>query len=131
MASKYRKFSPEFRDEAARMVIDTSRSIAEWPARSGSVKQHWEVGCGPAGIPRRRRARAGIAERPGCGNSSDATATSRWKTRFLKNLVVGGRLWSREKGALGCGWSAVEVRVSRGWLWRHRGRGGHCVVCLG
>ena len=29
MAGKYRKFSPEFRDEAARMVIDSSRSIAE------------------------------------------------------------------------------------------------------
>jgi transposase len=29
VAGKYRKFSPEFREEAARMVIDTSRSIAE------------------------------------------------------------------------------------------------------
>jgi transposase len=29
MAEKYRKFSPEFREEAARMVIDTSRSIAD------------------------------------------------------------------------------------------------------
>ena len=29
MASKYRKFSPEFRDEAARMVVDSSRSIAD------------------------------------------------------------------------------------------------------
>ena len=29
MSGKYRKFSPEFRDEAARMVIETSRSIAE------------------------------------------------------------------------------------------------------
>ena len=29
MAGKYKTFSPEFRDEAARMVIDTSRSIAE------------------------------------------------------------------------------------------------------
>jgi transposase len=29
VAGKYRKFSPEFRDEAARMVIDSSRSIAE------------------------------------------------------------------------------------------------------
>jgi transposase len=26
---KYRKFSPEFRDEAARMVIETSRPIAD------------------------------------------------------------------------------------------------------
>lgn len=29
VAEKYRKFSPEFREEAARMVIDTSRSIAD------------------------------------------------------------------------------------------------------
>ena len=26
---KYRKFSPEFREEAARMVVDSSRSIAD------------------------------------------------------------------------------------------------------
>lgn len=29
MAGKYRKFTPEFRGEAARMVVDTSRPIAE------------------------------------------------------------------------------------------------------
>jgi transposase len=29
VAGKYRKFSPEFRDEAARMVIDSIRSIAD------------------------------------------------------------------------------------------------------
>ena len=29
MAGKYRKFSPEFREEAARLVIDSSRSIAD------------------------------------------------------------------------------------------------------
>ena len=29
MAGKYRKFSPEFREEAARMVVDTSRPIAD------------------------------------------------------------------------------------------------------
>ena len=29
MAGKYRKFSPEFREEAARMVMDTSRPIAD------------------------------------------------------------------------------------------------------
>ena len=28
MAGKYKTFSPEFRDEAARMVVETSRSIA-------------------------------------------------------------------------------------------------------
>ena len=29
MSGKYRKFSPEFREEAARMVVETSRPIAD------------------------------------------------------------------------------------------------------
>lgn len=29
MSGKYRKFSPEFREEAARMVVDSSRSVAD------------------------------------------------------------------------------------------------------
>ena len=29
MTRKYRKFSPEFREEAARMVVETSRAIAD------------------------------------------------------------------------------------------------------
>ena len=29
MAGKYRKFSPEFREDAARMVVETSRAIAD------------------------------------------------------------------------------------------------------
>jgi transposase len=29
VTGKYRKFSPEFREEAARMVVDTSRAIAD------------------------------------------------------------------------------------------------------
>jgi transposase-like protein len=29
VSGKYRKFTPEFRDEAARMVVETSRPIAE------------------------------------------------------------------------------------------------------
>ena len=29
MTRKYRKFSPEFREEAARMVVETSRPIAD------------------------------------------------------------------------------------------------------
>ena len=29
MAGKYKKFSPEFREEAARMVVETSRAIAD------------------------------------------------------------------------------------------------------
>jgi transposase-like protein len=29
VAGKYRRFSPEFKEEAAKMVVDTERSIAE------------------------------------------------------------------------------------------------------
>ncbi len=29
MPAKYRKFSPEFREEAARMVVETSRPVAD------------------------------------------------------------------------------------------------------
>ena len=29
MAGKYKKFSPEFREEAARMVVETSRAVAD------------------------------------------------------------------------------------------------------
>ncbi len=29
MTGKYRKFTPEFREEAAKMVVDTSRAIAD------------------------------------------------------------------------------------------------------
>ena len=29
MSGKYRKFSPEFREEAAKMVVETSRAIAD------------------------------------------------------------------------------------------------------
>lgn len=29
MASRYRKYTPEFREEAARMVVETSRPIAD------------------------------------------------------------------------------------------------------
>ena len=29
MPGKYRKFTPEFREEAARMVVETSRPVAE------------------------------------------------------------------------------------------------------
>jgi transposase-like protein len=38
MASKYRKFSPEFRDEAVRMVIEDSRPIAQVARELGVVE---------------------------------------------------------------------------------------------
>lgn len=38
MARKYRKFSPEFRDEAVRMVIENSRPIAQVARELGVVE---------------------------------------------------------------------------------------------
>lgn len=38
MASKYRKFSPEFRDEAVRLVIEGSRPIAQVARELGVVE---------------------------------------------------------------------------------------------
>lgn len=38
MAAKRRKFSPEFRDEAVKMVIETSRPVAEVARELGIVE---------------------------------------------------------------------------------------------
>jgi transposase len=38
MARKYRKFSPEFRDEAVRMVIEGSRPVAQVARELGMVE---------------------------------------------------------------------------------------------
>jgi transposase len=38
VTGKYRKFSPEFRDEAARMVVETSRAVADVARELGIVE---------------------------------------------------------------------------------------------
>jgi transposase-like protein len=44
VSGKYRKFSPEFREEAARMVVETSRRIADVARELGineTSRGHW------------------------------------------------------------------------------------------
>jgi transposase-like protein len=48
VAGKYRKFIPEFREEAARMVVDTDRPIAEVARELGLN----ETSLGNWGVPR-------------------------------------------------------------------------------
>jgi transposase-like protein len=52
LARKYRKFSPEFRNEAVRLVIDHSRPVAQ-VARELGVNEgtlgNW-VGCGSSAV---------------------------------------------------------------------------------
>jgi len=48
MTEKYRKFSPEFREEAARMVVETSRAVAD-VARELGIS---ETSLGNWGVPR-------------------------------------------------------------------------------
>jgi transposase-like protein len=48
VAGKYRKFSPEFKEEAAKMVVDTSRSIAAVARELGLT----ETTLGNWGVPR-------------------------------------------------------------------------------
>ena len=64
MAGKYRKFTPEFREEAARMVVETSRPIAE-VARELGVNET-SLGNWVRVTSRRCSCRSGR----GCGNSN-------------------------------------------------------------
>jgi transposase-like protein len=68
VSGKYRKFTPEFRDEAARMVVETSRPIAEVARELGInetslgnwVRAYWEKHAGdepPLQISERARLR--------------------------------------------------------------------------
>ena len=41
---KYRKFTPEYRDEAVNIVIETSRRLLKWPAISVSMRALWGTG---------------------------------------------------------------------------------------
>ena len=81
MAKKYRKFSPEFREEAARMVVETSRPIAD-VARELGINEtslgNW--------VRAYRKDHAGdepaleLSERARFGSLSAVTASWRWKT---------------------------------------------------
>jgi transposase len=44
MPERRRKYTPEFKDEAAKMVIETSRPIAEIAREIQVNEAHWGVG---------------------------------------------------------------------------------------
>ena len=45
MSGKRRKYTPEFREQAARLVIETGRPVAHVAAEIGVGEQVWVVGC--------------------------------------------------------------------------------------
>jgi len=45
MSGKRRKYTPEFREQAARLVIETGRPAAQVAARSVLVNKCWGGGC--------------------------------------------------------------------------------------
>ena len=45
MSGKYRKFTPEFREEAARMVVETSRPIADVARELGINAERQTIVC--------------------------------------------------------------------------------------
>ena len=75
MRERRRKFSPEFKDEAVKMVIESSRAIAE-------VAREIQVNEGTLGnwVNKYRAEHAdeepplSVSDRPGCANSSGRTA---------------------------------------------------------
>ncbi|MEU9546724.1 transposase [Streptomyces mirabilis] len=74
MAQKRRKFSPEFRDEAVKMVVVESRPIAE-------VAREIQVNEGTLGtwVSRYRQEHAG--EEPPLNISANAPACASWNAR--------------------------------------------------
>ena len=45
MSGKRKKYTPEFREQAARLVIETADRPRMWRLRSASVNNCWVVGC--------------------------------------------------------------------------------------
>ena len=45
MSGKRRKYTPEFREQAARLVIETGRPVAHVAAEIGVGIKCWGVGC--------------------------------------------------------------------------------------
>ena len=53
MAGKYRKFTPEFREEATRMVVETSRPIAD-VARELGINERYVLAAELPAMPNRQ-----------------------------------------------------------------------------
>jgi len=114
---KRKNYTPAYRREAAHLVIDTGRPI---------VQVAREIGVGGALLGRWvavERARTDqppealdVDERAELARLRTENAELRMDREFLKNLCVGGRLWSREKG--GSAGPVGRWLSSAGWLWR-------------
>ena len=82
LPGKYKTYSPEFREEAARLVIDSSRPIAD-VARELQISEtslgNWVRAYREKHAEKSRRCRYPSA--PGCGNWKGVTASSRWNWR--------------------------------------------------
>jgi transposase len=44
MPETRRRFDPEFREGAVRIVRETGKAIAQWPVTSGSTRGLWATG---------------------------------------------------------------------------------------
>ena len=100
MGRQRRGFTPEYKDEAVKLVINTGRPVAVVARELGiqeSTLGRWvnlfkgrqDAGDGALSETERaelERLRVEVAE-------------LRMDRAFLKNSIVGGRLWSREKDA--------------------------------
>jgi transposase len=102
MSRKRKQYTPAYRHEAARLVIDTGRPI---------VAVAREIGVGEALLGRWvAQERARTDHPPGAVDADERAELERLRVEnaelrmdreFLKNLDVVGRLWSREKGRSG------------------------------
>ena len=118
-AKKRKSFTPEYRREAAHLVIDTDRTIA-------AVAAEIRVGAQLLGRwVQQERARIGAppeapldaSERAELDRLRQENTELRLDNEFLGNFGRRRRRWSLEKGALGAGarWSGPVSGLVRGW----------------
>src|SRR5580765_3005834 len=99
MGRQRREFTPEYKDEVVKLVINTGRPVAVVARELGVEEQtlgRWvnlfksrqEVGDGALSE----------AERAELARLRKENSELKMDRAFLKNSIVGGRLWSREKG---------------------------------
>jgi hypothetical protein len=91
MSRKRKRYTPAYRHEAARLVIDTGRRSWRWPARSGWVRPCWGAGwprSGPARII--RRAWSTPTSGPSWNGFGGKNAELKMDREFLKNLDARG-----------------------------------------
>ncbi|MFF6783606.1 transposase [Streptomyces sp. NPDC012510] len=73
MAEKRRKFDPEFREGAVRIVTEIGKTIAEVAEDSGSTRPPWRAGSpAPAGQGPHRS--AGATSWSGCGGRTPSSS---------------------------------------------------------